>query len=62
MAETCCCPPEAGNTACELPAQDFQRPAREVNACPACGKTGKPVQGQTVKSLLSLSLRHVQDR
>jgi hypothetical protein len=32
-----------------------------MNACPKCGKTGKPIQGQTVKSLLSISLRQVQD-
>ena len=61
MTESCCCPPEAGNTVCDLPAQDFRRPARPMNACPECSKTGKPVQGQTVKSLLSVSLRQVQD-
>jgi hypothetical protein len=32
-----------------------------VDACPECGKIGKPVQGQTIKSLLSVSLRQVQD-
>jgi hypothetical protein len=31
------------------------------NACPICGEKGKPVQGQTVKALLSVSLRSVQD-
>ena len=61
MIDSCCCPPEAGNTVCDLPAADFQRPAREVNACPQCGKIGKPVQGQTIKALLSVSLRQVQD-
>ena len=61
MTESCCCPPEAGNTVCDLPAQDFQRPSRAVNTCPECGKIGKPVQGQTVKSLLSVSLRQLQD-
>ena len=61
MSESCCCPPEAGNTVCDLPAQNFQRPPRAVNACPECGKAGKPVQGQTIKSLLSISLRQVQD-
>ena len=61
MSDSCCCPPEAGNTVCDLPTQNFRRPPREVNACPECGKVGKPVQGQTIKSLLSLSLRHVQD-
>ena len=61
MTKSCCCPPEAGNAVCDLPAQDFQRPAREVNACPECGKSGKPVEGQTVKSLLSVSLREVKE-
>lgn len=61
MTESCCCPPQAGNNVCDLPAENFQRPLREVNACPSCGKTGKPVQGQTVKSLLSVSLLQVRD-
>ena len=61
MTELCCCPPEAGNAICELPAQDFQRPPRAVNACPECGQTGKPVGGQTVNAMLSVSLRRVQD-
>ncbi len=61
MSETCCCPPEAGNMACDLPAQGFQRPPRASNACPECGQTGKAVQGQTVKALLSVSLREVRD-
>lgn len=61
MTESCCCPPEAGNPVCDLPAQDFQRAPCAVNACPECDQTGKPVQGQTVKGLLSVSLRQVQD-
>ena len=61
MTDSCCCPPEAGNAVCELPAQNFQRPSRATNACPVCGMRGKPVQGQTVKALLSVSLREVQD-
>ncbi len=61
MTESCCCPSEAGNEVCDLPAQDHQPAERDVNACPACGKTGKRVQGQTVKSLMSVSLRQVQD-
>ena len=60
MTESCCCPAEAENTVCDLPAQDLQRPCRALNTCPECGKIGKPVQGQTVKSLLSVSLRQVQ--
>jgi len=61
MTDSCCCPPEAGNAVCELPAQNFQRPPRAANACPECGQKGKPVQGQTVKALLSASLHEVRD-
>ena len=61
MTESCCCPSEAGNIVCDLPTQNFKRPSRVLNACPTCGKVGKPVQGQTVKSLLSVSLRQLQD-
>jgi hypothetical protein len=59
MSEACDCPPDAGNAVCDLPAKDFQRPA--WIACPECGKTGKLVQGQTAKALLSISLREIQD-
>lgn len=61
MTESCCCPPEAGKAVCDLPAQDFQRPARPGNVCPECGEIGKPVGGQTVKALLSMSLRSLRD-
>jgi len=60
MTDLCCCPPQAGNAVCELPAQNFQRPPRATNACPVCSEKGKPVQVQTVKALLSVSLRQVQ--
>jgi hypothetical protein len=61
MTKSCCCPPEAGNASCDLPTQDFQRSHRAVNACPECGRTGKLIQGQTIKALLSVSLRQVQN-
>jgi hypothetical protein len=61
MTESCCCPPEAGNAVCDLPAQNFQHPTRAVNTCPECGKAGKPVQSQTVSAMLSVSLRAVRD-
>ncbi len=61
MTDTCCCPPEAGSAVCEMPAQGFQRAARAANACPECGKAGKAVQGQTVKALLSVSLRETRN-
>lgn len=61
MTETCGCPPEAGNAVCELPVRAVQRPSRVMNACPECGQAGKPVPGQTVKAMLSVSLRNFQD-
>lgn len=61
MTESCCCPPEAGNVVCDLPAQNFQRPSRALDTCPECSKIGKPIQGQTVKSLISVSLRQVRE-
>lgn len=61
MTETRCCPSEAGNIVCDLPAQTISRPARAANACPECGQIGKPVQGQTVKALLAVSLREMHD-
>ncbi len=61
MTDSCCCPPEAGNASCELSLQEGQRPASAINICPVCSMKGKPVQGQTVKALLSVSLREVQD-
>lgn len=61
MTESCYCPPEAGNAACDLSKQDFQRPHRPEDTCPECGKVGKPVQGQTIKALVSVSLRQLQE-
>jgi hypothetical protein len=61
MTETCGCPPEAGNQVCETPPNKFLRPASTPQSCPVCGKKGKPVQGQTVKALLAISLREVLD-
>ena len=60
MSDSCCCPPEAGNAVCDLPAKDFQRSMPAANLCPKCVKVGKPVEEQTVKALLSVSLREVQ--
>ncbi|MBI3535988.1 MAG: copper chaperone Copz family protein [Chloroflexi bacterium] len=60
MSEACCSVPSAVRSDRELPAQEFR--ARNVkNACSICGEKGKPVQGQTVKALLSVSLRAVQN-
>jgi hypothetical protein len=61
MRDACFCPPEAGNVVCELHAGNFQRTPRTLNACPACGMRGKPVQKLTVKALLSVSLREMRE-
>ena len=61
MTDSCSCPPEAGSKVCNLSTKDSQRPTLAVNACPECGKAGKAVQGQTVKALLSVRLRDVQN-
>jgi hypothetical protein len=61
MPDSCCCPTEAGREVCETKAQDSGRPSRAVPICPSCGGSGKPVQGQTVKALLSESLRALQE-
>lgn len=61
MTDTCCSQPGAGSATCELPSATTERPPRVVTACPNCGEKGKPVQGQTVKALLSVTLREVQN-
>lgn len=61
MTDSCNCPDEAGNLVCELPVQKFQRPTRAIHVCPVCGEKGKPVQTQTLKAMLSVSLREVRD-
>lgn len=61
MTDSCCCPLQAGNTVCELTPDNIERQHSATNACPVCGKKGKLVQTQTVKALLSASLRAVQD-
>lgn len=61
MTDSCGCPDEAGNVVCELPPQGFQRPARPIHDCPVCGEKGKLVQTQTIKAMLSVSLREARD-
>jgi len=61
MTDSCGCPPVAGSVVCELPSQTIARPSRATKTCPQCHQNGKPVQGQTVKAMLLVSLREVQD-
>ena len=43
----------------DLPLQTIQRPLRAGKSCPECGQVGKSIHWQTVKSMLSVSLRQV---
>lgn len=61
MTETCCLHTAAGSDVCELPAPTLQRTPRPESSCPVCQQKGKPVHGQTVKALLSVTLRQVQN-
>jgi hypothetical protein len=61
MPDECCSVEEAGSAVCEAPASKLHRPAVTPGQCSTCGQRGKPVQGQTVKSLLAVSLRAVRD-
>ncbi len=61
MTEECCSNPAAGSQVCELPSATIQHDPHGVATCVVCGEKGKPVQGQTVKAVLSVTLRHVQD-
>ena len=61
MSDQCCRVPEAGREVCDLPAPGLPRPAYPPAHCQTCREMGKPVQGQTIKSLLAVSLRAVRD-
>jgi len=61
MEDSCCAVPSAGCDTCELPAPRVRRTARRSQACPNCGKAGKAVEGQTVKAMLSVTLRDFQN-
>lgn len=63
MSDNCCSQPSAGSAVCELPlaTSTVQRTIYPEALCPACKQKGKVIQGQTVKALLSVSLRSIQD-
>lgn len=61
MSDHCCSQPSAGSSVCELALPVSQSELRPDTACPGCNQKGKIVQGQTVKALLSDSLRSIQD-
>ena len=59
MTDSCGCPPEAGKNSCDLPGNNSQIQINSI--CPLCGKKGKAVGTQTVKALVSISLRDVDE-
>ena len=61
MSDNCCSQTSAGSEVCELPSAKVQRKSHPEAFCPECNQKGKVVQGQTVKALLSVSLRSIQD-
>jgi hypothetical protein len=61
MSDNCCSKKSAGSELCETSSSSVQSKSESDNTCPKCGQKGKLVQGQTVKALLSTSLRQVQD-
>ena len=58
MSRSLCCQPAAEIAVRDLP---VQRSLRDVNSCPECGQLGKSIHRQTIKSLLSVSLRQVSN-
>lgn len=61
MTDICCSRSTAGCEVCELPAPTIQRARHETTTCSVCGEKGKPVQGQTVKALLAVTLRQARN-
>ena len=61
MTDNCCSVPSAGCDTCELPSPSVKRSVFVVSACPVCNEKGKPVRGQTIKALLSVTLRQMQN-
>lgn len=59
VSENCSCPPPTDSLLCELPSNTGERPKSSTATCPTCKQPGKPVQGQTVKAMLVISLRYV---
>jgi hypothetical protein len=58
LSQDCCYPSDAGSQNCESTTEIAARPATQA-VCPVCGQRGKPVDGQTVKALLAVSLVRV---
>ena len=61
MSDECCSVPKAGSIVPEVPELGLRQPVIAPGHCSTCGQHGKPVEGQTVKGLLTVSLRVVRD-
>jgi hypothetical protein len=57
MSGDCCSSSTA--SCCEASVEEAAMLAVQSGLCPSCGEKGKSVDGQTVKALLSVSLREV---
>lgn len=60
MAETCCSRPAAGSQVCDNASPTAQPSSHAERTCSVCGEKGKLVQSQTVKAMLSVTLRQVK--
>jgi hypothetical protein len=58
LSQDCCCLSDAGSQTCEPTPEIAERPATPLG-CPICGQHGKPVDEQTVKAMLAISLAQV---
>ena len=61
MTETCCCPSEGVNAVCDLNDEPDDSAEPSSSGCPECGQKGKSVEVQTVKSMISITLREVKN-
>jgi hypothetical protein len=61
MSENCCSQLSAGSAVCELTLVTVPHKSPAEKFCPECQQKGKVVQGQTVKALLSISLRSIPE-
>lgn len=60
-SESCCNVLAAGCGTCELPSAHQVGANTTSSFCPLCGQKGKRVEGQTVKALLTISLRELRE-
>ena len=61
MSDSCCCPDEAGKASCDLSLEQPEAGRLKNINCPHCGQQGKRIEGQTLKAMLSVSLRETRE-